>query len=60
MCNYCLGVFTYRALEYSVLEDDADADDDPILDAGNYLLMNHIMHCIQISIHNVYYRGYPL
>ena len=27
-------VFNYKVLEYSALEDDADADDDPILDQG--------------------------
>lgn len=29
---FCLGIFTYKAQEYSTLEDDADADDDPVLD----------------------------
>jgi hypothetical protein len=28
------GVLTYQCQEFSVLEDDADADDDPIIDAG--------------------------
>ena len=34
--NALPGVFTYRAQEYSALEDDADADDDPVLDAGMF------------------------
>ncbi len=28
------GVLTYQCQEFSILEDDADADDDPIIDAG--------------------------
>ena len=31
-CPFCLGIFTYKTQEYSTLEDDADADDDPVLD----------------------------
>ena len=27
-------MFTYKVQEYSALEDDADADDDPVFDAG--------------------------
>lgn len=34
-CEICYpGVLTYQCQEFSVLEDDADADDDPIIDAG--------------------------
>ena len=29
-----LGVFTYKPVEFSAMEDDADADDDPVLDPG--------------------------
>ena len=30
----CTDVFQFKAVEYSAMEDDADADDDPILEPG--------------------------
>ena len=30
----CIGVFSCKPLEYSFMDDDADADDDPNLDSG--------------------------
>ena len=34
-------MFQFKAMEYSAMEDDADADDDPIIEPGLYLPSLH-------------------
>ena len=37
-----LGVFEFNVIEFSAQEEDADIDDDPVLDQGT----GDIVHCI--------------
>lgn len=47
--QYFIGVFTYKPLEYSFLDEDADADDDPDLNNGNLyhniIFETHVILC---------------
>jgi len=32
-----IGIFEFKVMEFSSLEEDADVDDDPIIDEGEYI-----------------------
>ena len=43
LCTY-VGIFELKVMEFSSLEEDADIDDDPVMDQGEFIASNPHLH----------------